>query len=103
MASTSTLFQASNERRTTSTFSCDIARAVSRGSTCSLAHAGGRSRLSTSVPYFLVAIEGDAARAAGLLAVAGIQNLVHTAEAPPTAIARLIADDGKQAVQRVSL
>jgi hypothetical protein len=54
------------------------------------------------VPAFLVPIEGDAARAAGLLAVAGIQNLVHTAEVPPTAIARLIADDGKQAVQRVS-
>jgi hypothetical protein len=65
---------------------CDIARAVSRGSTCSLAHTGGRSRLRTSVPYFLVPIEGEAARAAGLLAVAGIQNLVHTAEAPPTAI-----------------
>jgi hypothetical protein len=46
------------------------------------------------VPYFFVAIVGDPARAAGLLAVAGIQNLVRTDPAyGAVAIARLSAEE----------
>jgi hypothetical protein len=49
------------------------------------------------VPYFLVPIEGDAARAAGLLAVAGIQNVVRDGEAA----ARVNADDADSTARRV--
>jgi hypothetical protein len=49
------------------------------------------------MPYFLVWIRGDPARAAGLLARAGIQNLV----ANEGITARLVAEDGERAVQRV--
>jgi hypothetical protein len=51
------------------------------------------------MPYFLVEVRGDPARAAGLLALRGIQNLVH--DAPRTLTARLSADDRESAVQRV--
>ena len=49
------------------------------------------------MPHFLVAIRGEDARAAGLLAVAGIQNVVTD----DGIAARLRADDGEQAVERV--
>jgi hypothetical protein len=49
------------------------------------------------MPYFLVRIQGDPHQAAGLLAVAGIQNLV----ADEGVTARLVAEDGEKAVQRV--
>jgi hypothetical protein len=49
------------------------------------------------MPYFLVCIRGDPARAAGLLARAGIQNLV----ADEGVTARLVAENGEKAVQRV--
>jgi hypothetical protein len=49
------------------------------------------------MPYYLVWIRGDPARAAGLLAKAGIQNLV----ADEGVTARLVAEDGERAVQRV--
>jgi hypothetical protein len=49
------------------------------------------------MPYFLVGIRGDPARAAGLLAKAGIQNLV----ADEGVTARLVAENGENAVQRV--
>jgi hypothetical protein len=42
-------------------------------------------------------VRGDPARAAGLLAKAGIQNLV----ADGGVTARLVAEDGEKAVQRV--
>ncbi len=48
------------------------------------------------MPYFLIDIEGDADRAAGLLAVNGIQNLVAEG-----VTARLVAEDGERALQRV--
>jgi hypothetical protein len=51
------------------------------------------------MPYFLIEVRGDPARAAGLLAKSGIQNLVH--DAPQTVTARLSADDGDTAVRRV--
>lgn len=51
------------------------------------------------MPYFLVEVRGDPARAAGLLARQGIQNLVH--DAPQTLTARLSADDRATAVGRV--
>ena len=51
------------------------------------------------MPYFLVEVRGDPARAAGLLAKTGIQNLVH--DAPRTLTARLSADDREVAVRRV--
>ena len=51
------------------------------------------------MPYFLVEVRGDPARAAGLLALRGIQSLVH--DAPRTLTARLSADDGESAVRRV--
>jgi hypothetical protein len=51
------------------------------------------------MPYFLVEVRGDPARAAGLLARQGIQNLVH--DSPRTLTARLSADDGESAVRRV--
>ncbi|MEK6271471.1 MAG: hypothetical protein AABM42_02335 [Actinomycetota bacterium] len=53
------------------------------------------------MPYFLVGIRGDPARGAGLLAKAGIQNVVHLDDAPRTLTARLSAADGESAVQRV--
>ena len=43
--------------------------------------------------YFLVEVRGDPARAAGLLALQGIQNLVS--DAPQTLTARLSANDGR--------
>jgi hypothetical protein len=49
------------------------------------------------MPYYLVGIRGDPARGAGLLAKAGIQNLV----ANEGITARLVAEDGERAVQRV--
>jgi hypothetical protein len=49
------------------------------------------------MPYFLVWIRGDPARAAGLLAKDGIQNLV----ANKGVTARLVAESGEKAVQRV--
>jgi hypothetical protein len=49
------------------------------------------------MPHFLVAIRGDPARAAGLLAVAGIQNLVTS----DGIAARLRAADGEHAAERV--
>jgi hypothetical protein len=49
------------------------------------------------MPCFLVWIRGDPGRAAGLLAVHGIQNLV----ADEGVTARLVAEDGERAVQRV--
>jgi hypothetical protein len=49
------------------------------------------------MPYFLVHIHGDAHRAAGLLALAGIQNLV----AEEGVTARLTARDAESAVERV--
>jgi hypothetical protein len=51
------------------------------------------------MPYFLVGIRGDPAHAAGLLAKSGIQNVVD--DAPRMLTARLSADDGASAVQRV--
>jgi hypothetical protein len=51
------------------------------------------------MPYCLIEVRGDPARAAGLLAKSGIQNIVH--DAPRTLTARLSADDGASAVQRV--
>jgi hypothetical protein len=48
------------------------------------------------MPYYVVPIEGDAARARGLLAVRGIQNL-----AGEPAAARIRADDAESAVERV--
>ena len=51
------------------------------------------------MPYFLVEVRGDPARAAGLLALQGIQNLVS--DAPRTLTARLSADDGEGAMRRV--
>jgi hypothetical protein len=51
------------------------------------------------MPYLLVEVRGDPARAAGLLAKSGIQNIVH--DAPQTLTARLSADDGQSAVGRV--
>ena len=51
------------------------------------------------MPYYLIEVRGDPARAAGLLALQGIQNLVH--DAPRTLTARLSADDGESAVRRV--
>jgi hypothetical protein len=51
------------------------------------------------VPYFRVEIKGDVARGAGLLARAGIQNVVD--DAPRTLTARLSAQDGEAAVSRV--
>ena len=50
------------------------------------------------MPYFLVEVRGDPARAAGLLAKNGIQNIVH--DAPRTLTARLSADDRESAVRR---
>src|SRR6187200_3197920 len=52
---------------------------------------------SAVMPYFLIRIGGSVDRAAGLLAVAGIQNLVEEKGVS----ARLRAEDGEQAVQRV--
>jgi len=49
------------------------------------------------VPHYLVDVRGDAHRAAGLLALAGIQNLV----AEEGVIARLSAENGERAVERV--
>ncbi len=49
------------------------------------------------MPHFLVAIYGDPARAAGFLAVAGIQNVVTD----DGIAARLRADTGEGAVERV--
>ena len=49
------------------------------------------------MPHFLVRIGGDVDRVAGFLAVAGIQNL-RTEEGVR---ARLSAEDGEKAVQRV--
>jgi hypothetical protein len=49
--------------------------------------------------YFLIEVRGDPARAAGLLAKTGIQNVLH--DAPRTLTARLSADDGDTAVRRV--
>jgi hypothetical protein len=49
------------------------------------------------VPHYLVDVRGDAHRAAGLLALAGIQNLV----AEEGVIARLSAKDGESAVERI--
>ena len=51
------------------------------------------------MPYYLIEVRGDPARAAGLLARQGIQNVVH--DAPRTLTARLSADDGESAVRRV--
>ncbi|MEK6326447.1 MAG: hypothetical protein AABM66_02830 [Actinomycetota bacterium] len=59
------------------------------------------------MPYFLVGIRGDRARAAGLLAVAGIQNVVHhsspedATDDGPALGARLSAKDPESAVKRV--
>jgi hypothetical protein len=60
------------------------------------------------VPYLLVPIEGDATRAARLLAAAGIQNLVKVpeptadgTESLPIAVARLQASDAPSALDRV--
>jgi hypothetical protein len=61
------------------------------------------------MPYFVVEVRGDPARAAGFLALQGIQNLVrvqHTspegsADDAPGLMARLSADAGASAVQRV--
>jgi hypothetical protein len=61
------------------------------------------------MPYFLVGIRGDPARAAGLLAKTGIQNVVHmqhtspegAADDTPRLSARLKADDRESAVKRV--
>ena len=49
------------------------------------------------MPYFLVGIRGDPARAEGMLALNGIQNLV----ADEGVTARLAAEDGERAVGRV--
>ncbi|HXF00297.1 MAG TPA: hypothetical protein VN458_08110 [Solirubrobacterales bacterium] len=49
------------------------------------------------MPHYLVDVRGDAHRAAGLLALAGIQNLV----AEEGVIARLSAENGERAVERV--
>jgi hypothetical protein len=54
-----------------------------------------------AVPYYRVTVRGDPARAAGLLAAVGIQNVVSLDDAPQTLTARLSADDGESAVQRV--
>jgi hypothetical protein len=51
------------------------------------------------MPYFLVEVQGDPARAAGRLALQGIQNVVH--DAPQTLTARLSANDREAAVRRV--
>jgi hypothetical protein len=51
--------------------------------------------------YYLVRIEGDPARGAGLLALAGVQNIADLDGAPGTLTARLSAADGESAVQRV--
>jgi len=53
------------------------------------------------VPYYRVTIRGEPARGAGLLAKAGIQNVVHLDDAPRTLTARLSAANGESAVQRV--
>jgi hypothetical protein len=59
------------------------------------------------MPYFLIEVRGDSARAAGLLAKSGIQNVVdpHTSPAPDdvpwTLTARLSAEDGESALRRV--
>jgi hypothetical protein len=64
------------------------------------------------MPYFVVGIRGNADRAAGLLAKAGIQNVPSqgiwigpdgSAEYPPfpSVSARLSADDPESAVRRV--
>jgi hypothetical protein len=53
------------------------------------------------MPYFLVGIRGNPALGAGLLARSGIQNLVSLDDAPGTLTARLTADDGESAAQRV--
>jgi hypothetical protein len=50
------------------------------------------------VPYFVVAIQGDANRARGLLGLAGIQNLVTDGRG---AAARVLAADGEDAARRV--
>ena len=56
------------------------------------------------MPYFFVVIDGDPVEAAGLLAVAGIQNLVRTDAAyGAVAIARLSAEDAEGALGRVRL
>jgi hypothetical protein len=47
----------------------------------------------------LIEVRGDPARAAGLVARQGIQNLVH--DAPQTLTARLSAGDGETALRRV--
>jgi hypothetical protein len=47
--------------------------------------------------YFRIRVEGDAHRAAGLLAKSGIQNLVDD----EGVTARLVAEDGQRAVPRV--
>jgi hypothetical protein len=54
------------------------------------------------MPYFLVGIRGDADRAAGLLAQAGIQNLVSLDDTfARTVSARLHAETAEQAEERV--
>jgi len=60
---------------------------------------GARARLPASqMPYFLVRIQGGPARARGLLAIQGIQNIVTD---DGEVAARLQADEGKLAVERV--
>jgi hypothetical protein len=54
------------------------------------------------MPYFLVGIRGDADRAAGPLAQAGIQNLVSLDDTfARTVSARLPAETAEQAEERV--
>jgi hypothetical protein len=52
------------------------------------------------VPYFVVAIQGDADRARGLLGLAGIQNLVTEDDG---VAARILAENGDDAVRRVRM
>jgi hypothetical protein len=54
------------------------------------------------MPYFLVRIRGDADQAAGLLAQAGIQNLVSFDSTFARRVsARLPAENAEKAVERV--
>jgi hypothetical protein len=57
------------------------------------------------MPYYRVTVRGDPTRASGLLGLAGIENVVAGPRDPHapgrTLIARLPADNGELAVQRV--
>jgi hypothetical protein len=53
------------------------------------------------VPRFLVEIHGNAHRAMGLLAVAGVQNLVSRQEPTKRVMARLSSENAEVARRRV--